>query len=191
MKKKEKKIMIVTLVIAVLIIIGVTIIFIIMQGNNKEKTDLSENQQGMDQSVADYEYSIQNAAEKDGIKATKIDFHVIGNQIEVVTSLKNDSGEKLNGYYIEINLLDKKNNIITTIADNSTDVIEAGASKDLYNYVVDAKDSDKIAKAEIVTLEKSSISDSINEKFDNMMPDEMLNEQTQNVELPQLENPSE
>lgn len=175
MKNINKKKIILVLAILILIIMVFVIYFITKKNKSIENDNTNQN-----------EYSIKNPTKKDGISVTDIKVHEIGDQIEVVTTIKNNTSKKLNGLYIEIQLLDKDDNELTVIADNSREVIEAGKSKQIYNYVANTENQNKVAKAEIITLEKNNIDDAMDEKFNELEYDG-TNEIEQNIsqDIPQ------
>ena len=179
MKKNNK--MVIIGVIILLIIMGVIIYFIITNSMKKQR-EFDSNNESTTQAdeIKESEYSItstdNNKIEKDGFEVSNINLHAMGDQLQVVSTLKNNTSEKVDGYYIEIDLLDKSGNQMTTIADNSTQGIEAGQSIEIQNSVIGIENADKVASAKIVTLEKSNIEDMVKEDFEKMTPEELNNQ---------------
>lgn len=175
---KKKIITVVAIVLAVALI--VTIILFMKKGQNSvitESQKLEENQE-----VATGEYNgepenfnikstEQNPIEKNGIEAESIDFNVIGNDLEVTTTLKNNTKEDLNGYLIEIEFLNDNGETVTTIVDNSPDVIKPKETKTITNYIMELQNPKQITSAKIISLEKSSMGESLEQTFDEMTPD--------------------
>ena len=181
MKKDNKKMIIIIGAIILLAIVGVIVYFIITNNMNKQSESgnysSSTSQNG---EIIEKEYSIEstwiNKIEKDGIEVSNMNLHAMGDQLQVTSTLKNNTSEKINGYYIEIDLLDKSGNQMTTIADNSTQEIEAGQSIEIQNSVIGIENADKVANAKIVRLEKNNIGDTMEKNFENMIPEEMNNQ---------------
>ena len=179
-KKLNKKKIITVVAIVLEVALIVTIILFMKKGQNSvitESQKLEENQE-----VATGEYNgepetfnikstEENPIEKDGIEAESIDFNVIGNDLEVTTTLKNNTKDDLNGYLIEIEFLNDKGETVTTIVDNSPDVIKPKETKTITNYIMELQNPKQITSAKIISLEKSSIGESLEETFDEMTPD--------------------
>ena len=176
------------IIIIILIIIVIVGGFIFFQNKNKNNsTQEGQIEQTTDSQVTeseedlsrfkDIEYTIEstseNKIEKDGIEAQSIYIKSYTNELEIKTTLKNNSSEKVEGYMIEIELLDDEGNTMTTISDNSQEVLEAGETKEMLNYVVGLENQDQIRNAKIISLEKNNIEETMEKSFEGMIPDEV------------------
>ena len=112
MKEEVKKEKIFILVIFILIITGIIVLFV----KNKNNTMVEISETG--EKTITIKSTGTNRIEKDNIEDEKITINVFDDQLEVKTVLKNNKSEDLNGYLIEIDLLDKDGNIVSTISDN-------------------------------------------------------------------------
>ena len=190
-KKKElnkKKIIICAVIVVMIIAIIICTVIFLKNKANKEDSIEEQVSKGVQDTIGLTTFEIKSTKskpiEKDGIEATNISFVATGDQLEVKTTLKNNNKEDLNGYMIEINFLDDAGNIITTIADNSPDVIKSKESKEILNYVIGLENPEAIKRAEISSLEASSMGKSLEKTFDEMIPD--LDEmEAQQVQAPE------
>lgn len=176
-KKNElnkKKVIIAAVIILVLLVIALEMIFIIKKNNKNRVTPEATDTEVAEAKNALETFSIKNTKEnpieKDGIEAESINFTIIGDQLEVKTILKNTTNEDLNGYMIGIDLLDSKGDVVTSISDNSTDVIKAKQTKEVLNYVMGLEDPKQIVSAKITSLEKETIENTLNQTFNEMTP---------------------
>ena len=189
MKSHEKK-MVGVLIAIFCVIIVILLIIRVRNKNEKEQgqsyiqSDQSDQQttqqlsQMQEESkYKEFEYLIEsnsdNKIEKDGIEAQKIYIKSYEDELEIKTTIKNNSSERINGYMIEIDLLDADGNVLTTISENSTEGIDAGESKEMINYVVGLEKQEQIRNAKITSFDKSSLGDSIDREFENMKPEEI------------------
>lgn len=181
--KKKQIILISTIILIVLVISGI----IIMSISNKEaKENISQDKEitGDDVQKNTEEKNIQlqsgvsikstesNPIEKNGVEAESIDIEVEGSQLKVTTTIKNNTEEALNGFFIQINLLDNNDNLITTISKSSEEIVEVGATYKAENYVMDLEAKGQISKAQIVEVEKSTIGEALDKTFNDMLPED-------------------
>ncbi len=166
------------IIVGILIIVTLLIALITTKLLNKNSLSTSNESNSGEATVVD-EYNInikstkKNKIEKDGVEVEEIKLQILGDQLQVITFLKNNSSEKLDGYFIELELLDESGKELTTIVKNSNDVIEAGATIELKNYVMGVENPEEIRGAKIKTLEKSSAQKSLEQTFKSMTPDEV------------------
>lgn len=189
--------------IAIIIIAIVTAVFIVIKVKNKSNRGVNNNEQVSSseesntevqedeeetvlEEAKEIESTKKNPIEKDGVVAEKLELTRLADQLEVKTTIKNDSKEKLNGYSIDIELIDDDGNTITTIAHNSNKVIEPGQGDELLNYVMGIKSLKKITGARIAQLTKSNIADYFEKQFEEMEPEE-IPEEDEAIVGPQLE----
>ena len=109
----------------------------------------------------------------DWVEATTIKISNNAGDVKVDTILKNNSDEDIHGFFIEINLLDKDNNIITTLSENSEKTIKAHSEHALTNYITALDNAENITNAQIVTMEKNSIKNMLENRFQDI---EMIKE---------------
>lgn len=170
MKNKEYKISIGAVVIVIIIIIGI-VFFINKQGKNEDtNNEIQNNEQNEESTIKKYKIQStkNNRIEKDEIEATNLDITKTNDQLEIVTTLKNNSSEKVQGFFIRIGILDENDKTITTVAVNSEEVIEAKGEITITNYVVGLEEDVKIKNAKIIKLEKGNIAENIDNTFDQM-----------------------
>ena len=171
---KNKKILIsviIMIIIIVLVAIGVGIFFIT---RNQE----SESESGSDNvSIVEQENGIKtvnikstdaNPIEMDGIESTNIDIIDNFGELEVTVTLKNNTSETLNGFFIEMDLLDANGNTVSTIAQNSQEKIEPNQELTIMNNVTGLEGEINITNAKIVSIEKNTIQENIENSFNEM-----------------------
>lgn len=147
-------------VIVLLIILIVSIVYIVKH-NKKNVINESDTSLEIDekQDIKENGYEVKKI-ENEFEDETKIDVEDIyvrktSGELAVVTTIKNNSRQALeNGFIIEIDLLDKDKNTITTISENSIEQIKGRSSIELINYVVDIENEEKITDAKVTYLEK-------------------------------------
>ena len=163
---KRKKICIVIITI-ILFVLGITLLslgisFLLNHNNNdndNDDDDVSATYVKVQED--DYEKTIikssaANPIKKDGLEATNIEIQNYGSNLVINTTIKNHTKEKIDGFYIEIELLDKDGNAVTMIAENSKAVIEAGGEYLLENGA-GTENGQNIVNARIRTLRKEHI----------------------------------
>ena len=174
--KNKKKIGLLVLIIFIILVVIISVIIINKDSKNNISNHENENSEmeNLEDTikVTNIESTSDNPIKKDGIEATKLIVTANSNEVQVETTLKNNTNELLEGFFIKIALLDKDGNIITTIAKNSTDNIEANDEITIMNNVTECDDAQKIVRAEIKTLEKKAPTKAIESTFNEV--EEML-----------------
>lgn len=187
MKDRNKKIYIISGILIFLLIITV-IIFTIKNNktsneNNNENNDneisdeiveniQSNNYEGMPQ-VITIKSTKENPIEKDNVEVTNIEIIENFGELQVTTTVKNNTNEILNGFFIEIYFLDKDGNEVTSISEDSEEKVEPNEEFSFYNSVTEIPNGKDIINARIGSLEKSSTKNYIENVFDEM--DEEVN----------------
>lgn len=179
MKNKKKYILIGIIVLVILLIIAIIAILNIEKKNNINNENISNEEIEYDEVDQEknldptertliIKSSTENPIEKDNIEIIKMEIISRANELQITTTLKNKTKENLNGFLIEINLLDKDGNIITSIAENSSEGINANCEFTFNSYVVGLSNSQDIVSAEIESLEKNNIQEEIEGSFEEM-----------------------
>ena len=114
-----------------------------------------------------------------------------GDQLEVKATLKNNTKEALNGYLVEIDLLDAEENVLTTVADSSQDVIEAGKSAEITSYVMGLENQDQIRSARIKEIQKQNVRETLEQQFTEMTPEEVENAPSSEEITPDVVGPQQ
>lgn len=188
---KNKKIY---LFIGIFIILLAIIIFAFIINNNNidnNTTSNTSNETNEEEQVLLPTFTIKstkdNPIEMDDIEATSLELTNNFGDIKIITTLKNNSKEDVKGFFIEIELQDENGKRITTIAENSEETIKAKGEITLTNYISEEANGDKIKNAKILTIEKNSIKDSIENSFDEMEESISVPEVEQTVKAPENE----
>lgn len=162
------------LIIGILIFLGITTIIIWninRQNNNTNSNEWSKNGQENNKETSSRKIPLKkssnNSIKKDDIEVTNIEIINNTNDLQVKTTLKNHTSDKVEGFFIEIDLLDKSGNVVTSIAENSQETIEVNGELTLTNYVVEFADASKVVNAQIVSIEKDN-SKTIEDSFDTI-----------------------
>lgn len=188
MKDKNKKIYIFSGILILLLIIVIIILSIINnkegKENNHEDIDMELSNERVENipsnkiegvsKVINIKSTKENPIEKDDIEVTNVEIIDNFGDLQVTSTLKNNSSEELNGFFIEIDFLDKDGNVVTSIAENSEQKVKLNEEFTFYNSVVEAPNTGDIVTARISFIEKSSTKNSIENAFDEM--DEDVNE---------------
>ena len=162
MKKDIKGKKIIALIAAILILLLIiAIVTLIIRHNKNTDEEIGEN-------TIIIKSTSSNKIEKDKIEAEKITINAIGDQLEVKTTLKNNRKEDIKGYLIEIDLLDKNGDIVSTIVDNSSDVIKKKETKEIVNYVNEVENPNQVVNARIVSIEEGSIGEDLEKTIDEI-----------------------
>ncbi len=179
-KNKKKCIWIGIIVLLILFIIAIITILNIKEENNInsesiqhgeiEYDEVNKDNNNLDPTEQTFiiKSSTENPIEKDNIEIIKMEIISRANELQITTTLKNKTKEILNGFLIEINLLDKDGNIITNIAENSSERINANGEFTFNSYVVDLPNDKAIVSAEIESIEKNNIQEEIEGSFEEM-----------------------
>lgn len=103
-------------------------------------------------------YSLKNIGnhtiEKDEIEVTDMQIHKNESQVEVITKINNNSSEKINGFFIVIELLNSKGDLITSIAKKINEFILPNNSITITNYITGIDNLQHIESAKIKKIEK-------------------------------------
>lgn len=182
MENKKKKIYIFSGILVLLVIIAVTIFVVInnkdSNKNNDEDIDMelsnesvdniqSNNYEGTPQ-VITIKSTKENPIEKDNVEVTNIEITDNFGDLQVTTTLKNNSNEFLNGFFIEIDLLDKDGKVVTSISQDSEQKVEANTEFTFTTGVVQLPNAIDIVNARIKTIEKSSTKNLIDESLNEI-----------------------
>ena len=98
---------------------------------------------------------------KDDIEATKIILINNFGELELETTLKNNSNEEINGFFIQIDFLDENGNTLTSISNNSQDVIDAKGELIMRNTISGLESDINIKSAKISYFEKNTVQENI------------------------------
>lgn len=169
--KKNLKI-IVLLIILIIFIITVSIILIKRKNKSSNDTNIADgNTVIVEENKITIKSTKKNKIEKDGIEAEQIGIEILGEQLKIETIVKNNTSETIKGFQIVIDLLDEDGNTLTTISSNETDNLEPKKSVKIDNYADLLENQDKIRSAKIVSIDKGSMNDSIDNMIDKMDPE--------------------
>ncbi len=186
MKNKKKKIYIFSGILVLLVILVVTIFVVINNKdinknnneNNNEDIDMelsnesvdniqSNNYEGTPQ-VITIKSTKENPIEKDNVEVTNIEITDNFGDLQVTTTLKNNSNEFLNGFFIEIDLLDKDGKVVTSISQDSEQKVEANTEFTFTTQVVQLPNAVDIVNARVKSIEKSSTKNLIDESLNEI-----------------------
>lgn len=183
---KHKKIVYICIVVILIIVLAV-VAFCMIQSNHTKDNTPEENVQSnvSSESVGEIanpgeDMGIQtitlkstsdNPIQKDNIEASNIEIINTLGDLKIITTLKNNSNEAVEGFFIVIDLLDENGEVVTTIAKNSNDKIEANGEFVLTNYASQPTDKKSIKSAKITSLEKNSMRTTIENSFEQMKED--------------------
>lgn len=179
MNKKIKTI----LFFLVLLIVLAIIVFFVVKNINDSKNSIQTTQEDqtnssdtVDSKTVNIQSTTENPIQMDDIEATNIEVIYNQGELQVSTTLKNNSSETLNGFFIEIALLDENANTVSTIAQNSEETIEANQEITIINNVAGFDEQTNIVNAKIVSIEKDTIQDTINDSFEEVEQSIPINE---------------
>ncbi len=167
--------------ILVLLVIIIIIIFVVINNkdknnnNNDECIDMelsnesvdniqSNNYEGTSQ-VITIESTRESPIEKDNIEVTNIEIIDNFGDLQVTTTLKNNSNECLNGFFIEIDLLDKDGKVVTNICQDSEQRVESNTEVTFNTTIVQLDNAVDIVNARVKNVERSSIKNFIDESL--------------------------
>lgn len=174
MKNKKIYALIFLIIILILMIIFEIINLKRQKDDSNKNNELEQSTQEImqeDENQEDVTINIKSDSEHpiklDEIEATNIEIKCVSNTLQVFTTLKNNSNEKLDDFYIEMELLDENENKVTTLY-GKVDGIEAHSEKVINNNVTELNNGRKICKAKIVSIEKETVEDIINSSIDEL-----------------------
>lgn len=192
MKLNKKKVI---LIISIFIVIVLATIFIVYKINHQKEAGQIGSKNIESISIEENSINIKSTKEKpiekDGIEAENIQLNMYGDQLEVKATLKNNTKEALNGYLVEIDLLDAEENVLTTVADSSQDVIEAGKSAEITSYVMGLENQDQIRSARIKEIQKQNVRETLEQQFTEMTPEEVENAPSSEEITPDVVGPQQ
>ena len=192
MKLNKKKVI---LIISIFIVIVLATIFIVYKINHQKEAGQIGSKNIESISIEENSINIKSTKEKpiekDGIEAENIQLNMYGDPLEVKATLKNNTKEALNGYLVEIDLLDAEENVLTTVADSSQDVIEAGKSAEITSYVMGLENQDQIRSARIKEIQKQNVRETLEQQFTEMTPEEVENAPSSEEITPDVVGPQQ
>lgn len=142
---KNKKILI--SILSLFIVIVCLIAFLVIKNNTKlEESNTNQNYLSI-QSTKEHKIT------KDGIEAENIELIKEPGRIKVVTTIKNNTENVINNFFLEVKLLDDNGKQITSIAKTSTEKIPANQTIQIINYVTGVSNMQSITNAKIGLLE--------------------------------------
>ena len=162
---KKKKMLF--LIIAILLIVIIAIITFLIIKNNSSKENESNNTTSIQDEynpnlpVTTLTSTSENPIKKDDIEATKIILINNFGELELETTLKNNSNEEINGFFIQIDFLDENGNTLTSISNNSQDVIDAKGELIMRNTISGLESDINIKSAKISYFEKNTVQENI------------------------------
>lgn len=157
--KNKKKILIYIILITILVIgIFIYLKFYAKKNDNKSSQNHSEII-----NINDKENSILKS---DGFEVVDLKVsNISDDSLEVKAKVINKSDEVVKGFFIELGLLDEKENLITNIAENSEKDIKQGEEYILEINVVGIENAKNVKKAKIINIDKNFASN-MEETFD-------------------------
>ena len=145
---KNKKItVIISFIIIVIICFGV---FFITRKNTTNETQ--SNNEIQQQTIKSTE---ENKIEKDELEVKEIKIQRNGSEIEVITTIINNSDSTINGFFMDIAILNKDGKVLTSVVANYKENIKPHKSINYKNYVTGEEiNVDDVVDAKIKLLEK-------------------------------------
>ncbi len=171
MKINKKKVAITIAVIIVIIIIIVTTIVVFTTNTKKDKsiTDINMMDVVIDgENHIDLKSSKHGKIEKDDIEIEELDIKIIGDQLEVILKLKNNSKETVKEASIDIALLDSSGNKITSFLAITSQELKPNKSIEEKYYLVEVETPELIRNAKIISIEKSNGINQMIEDFESV-----------------------
>ncbi len=156
----NKKYLIYSIIGVIVLIIGATVITII---NNNKKADLLNyvKEYGYDKPISVIKSTTSKPIEKDGVEATQLELYKLDNSLKVITTLKNNTDNEINGFFIQLALLDKNGNVVFPMAVNSGEKIMPGKTLTIENYATIDNKTKVIVDAKIESI--NIVSSTLNE----------------------------
>lgn len=169
---KNKKLLFSLIIIFIIIFICFIIFFKIKSSNNNDFNNSTNNELENESTDFIQKYKIEsskdNPIEKDGLEATNIELTYSNGDVDVITTLQNNSENDIQGFFITINLVDSNNKAITSFSDNSEETIKAHDTLTITNSITELNNFKDIKYASISYLLKNNFKDSVNQTFNNM-----------------------
>lgn len=172
---KNKKILLTLISILIVIILAIVVFFVVRyfnssKGESYDEIDLNTINNGYGDTLptVNIQSTTENPIEMDDVEASNI--KIINNygELQVSTTLKNNSNETLSGFFIELSLLDENGNTVTNISLNSDESIEPNQELTISNNVAGLEPELNISSAKILSIEKNTIQENIENAFDEM-----------------------
>lgn len=170
----NKKTKIVLISIILIVILAVIIFFVVKYVNDSKNSTqpIQDNTTNSSDIVTSKVVNIQSTAENpiqmNDIEATNIEVVYNFGELQISTTLKNNSAETLNGFFIEIALLDENSDTVSTIAQNSEETIEPNQEITIINNVAGFDNQINIVNAKVVSIEKNTTQSNIEDSLEEM-----------------------
>lgn len=165
---KNKKVYIIITVIILILVASIGIICFMKLKNKNINSENEVESNIIYNKETNIKSTQENPIKYEEIEATNIDVKYISGTLEIDTTLKNNSNDDIDGFFITIALLDEKGNTVTSISDNSNEKIGANKEISIKNYVVEEENIDVICNAKIVSFEKNSVKDILDDSIDEI-----------------------
>ena len=166
---KDKKIKIVFCIAIVLIIIGCIVGCALIMKNNSKNTETKVEREAETKPIRPDIFikgTKENPIKLKGFEVTDIKiYNIKETSLEVKATVVNKSSATVNGFFIEIDLYNKDEKLVTKIVQNCNQKIKAGKSYVLNANVVGLKKSKDITSVKILKLEKETATN-LEETFD-------------------------
>lgn len=162
MKKLNKKKVLTVCFCIIIIILSITILVTRKSNNNTiADTNIDDTETSEITSIKEEGYLVKKIENKffkiHRIEVDSISIRTVGDELAIVTKIKNKFSEELDGFSIDIDLLDKEGNIVTSISQNSEEKIKKQESLELLNYAVGIENAEKIVSAKVTNLERGTV----------------------------------
>lgn len=145
--KNKKIVLIISLIVIIIICFG---IFFITRKNNTNDTQIENGIQ--QQTIQSTE---ENKIEKDELEVKEIKIQKSGAEIEVHTTIVNNSDSTINGFFMNIVVVNKNGEALTSVVANYKEKIKSHESIDYTNYVTGTEiNINDVVDARIESLEK-------------------------------------
>ena len=143
--KNKKLILFISSFIIIFILLCIAVYFF---------TDNKKNLQSSDPSTYTITSTENARIEKDEIEAEQIQIFKNDSQVEVITKLKNNSNKTINGYSIDIYVLNKEGKAVTSIVRTSKEKIKANDSIEFTSFITGIDNMETIESAKINSINK-------------------------------------
>ena len=147
--KNKKIIVIISLIL--IVIVGFSIFFIIKK-NNVTNMQTNNDEQNFTQTITSTE---DNKIEKGELEVKELKIQKSGSEISVFSTIINNSNSTINGFFMNIALVNKDGEVLTSVVANYKEKIKPHESIDFTNYVTGEEiNKNEIVDARIESLEK-------------------------------------
>jgi len=127
--KNKKIIVIISLIL--IVIVGFSIFFIIKK-NNVTNTQTNNDEQSYTHIITSTE---DNKIEKDELEVKELKIQKSGSEISVFSTIINNSNSTINGFFMEIAIVNKNGEVLTSVVANYKEKIKPHESVDYTNFV--------------------------------------------------------